>query len=52
MRLLSLIGALGIVFAVCAAVFFFGGFFNIAATDLARARKEANPVITGPGTKK
>jgi mono/diheme cytochrome c family protein len=33
MRLLALIGALGIVFAVCAAVFFFGGFFNIAATE-------------------
>ena len=33
MRLLSLIGALGIVFAVCAAVFFFGGYFNIAATE-------------------
>ena len=33
MRLLSFIGALGIIVAVCAAVFFFGGFFNIAATE-------------------
>jgi mono/diheme cytochrome c family protein len=33
MRLLSFIGALAIVVAVCAAVFFFGGFFNVAATE-------------------
>jgi mono/diheme cytochrome c family protein len=33
MRLLSLIGALGIIVAVAAAVFFFGGFFNVAATN-------------------
>lgn len=33
MRLLSLIGALAIVVAVGATIFFFGGFFNIAATE-------------------
>ena len=33
MRLLSLIGALGIIVAIAAAVFFFGGFFNVAATN-------------------
>jgi mono/diheme cytochrome c family protein len=33
MRLLALIGAVGIVVAVAAAVFFFGGFFNVAATN-------------------
>jgi mono/diheme cytochrome c family protein len=33
MRLLAFIGALGVVIAVCAAVFFFGGFFNVAATE-------------------
>ncbi len=33
MRLLAFIGALAIVVAVAAAVFFFGGFFNVAATD-------------------
>lgn len=33
MRFLALIGALAIVVAVAAAVFFFGGFFNVAATD-------------------
>ena len=33
MRLLALIGALAIVVAIAAAVFFFGGFFNVAATD-------------------
>ncbi|HLL27447.1 MAG TPA: cytochrome c [Xanthobacteraceae bacterium] len=33
MRLLALIGALAIVGAVGAAVFFFGGFFNVAATE-------------------
>ena len=33
MRLLAFIGALGIIVAVCAAVFFFGGFFNVAATE-------------------
>lgn len=33
MRLLALIGALGIIGAIAAAVFFFGGYFNIAATQ-------------------
>jgi mono/diheme cytochrome c family protein len=33
MRLLALIGALGIIGAIVAAVFFFGGYFNIAATQ-------------------
>jgi len=33
MRLLALIGALAIVVAVVAAVFFFGGYFNVAATE-------------------
>lgn len=33
MRLLSLIGALAIIVAVGAAVFFFGGYYNIAATQ-------------------
>jgi mono/diheme cytochrome c family protein len=32
-RLLALIGALGILAAIVAAVFFFGGYFNIAATQ-------------------
>jgi hypothetical protein len=32
MKFLSLIGALAIVIAVAAAVFFFGGFYNVAAT--------------------
>ena len=33
MRLLALIGALAILVALAAAVFFFGGYFNVAATD-------------------
>ena len=33
MRLLAFIGALGLVVAVAAAAFFFGGFFNVAATN-------------------
>ena len=33
MRLLALIGFLAIVVAVAAAVFFFGGFYNVAATN-------------------
>ena len=33
MRLLALIGALAIIVAIAAAVFFFGGFYNIAATE-------------------
>jgi len=33
MKFLSLIGALAIIIAVAAAVFFFGGFYNIAATQ-------------------
>jgi mono/diheme cytochrome c family protein len=33
MRILALIGVLGIVVAVAAAVFFFGGYYNIAATQ-------------------
>jgi hypothetical protein len=33
MRLLAFIGFVGIVVAVAAAVFFFGGFFNVAATN-------------------
>jgi mono/diheme cytochrome c family protein len=33
MRLLAFIGALGIVVAVGAAVFFFGGFYSVAATE-------------------
>src|SRR5437763_3959503 len=32
MRLLALIGALAIIIGIAAAVFFFGGFFNVAAT--------------------
>ena len=33
MRLLAFVGALGIIVAIAAAAFFFGGFFNIAASD-------------------
>ena len=33
MRLLAFIGAIGLVVAVAAGVFFFGGFFNVAATN-------------------
>lgn len=33
MRFLAFIGALGIVVAIIAAVFFFGGYYNIAATQ-------------------
>jgi mono/diheme cytochrome c family protein len=33
MRILALIGALGIIVAIIAAVFFFGGYYNIAATE-------------------
>src|SRR4051794_15142971 len=33
MRLLALIGALAIIVAIAAAVFFFGGFFNVTATN-------------------
>ena len=33
MRILALIGALGIIVAIVAAVFFFGGYYNIAATE-------------------
>ena len=33
MRTLAVIGALAIVIAVCAAVFFFGGYFNVAASE-------------------
>jgi mono/diheme cytochrome c family protein len=33
MRLLAVIGALGIIAVVAAAVFFFGGFYSIAATE-------------------
>ena len=33
MRLLALIGALAIIVGVAALVFFFGGFFNVAATN-------------------
>ena len=33
MRLLSLIGLLAIVVGIAALVFFFGGFFNVAATN-------------------
>ena len=33
MRFLALIGALAIVVAVGAAVYFFGGFYNVAATE-------------------
>jgi len=33
MRVLAFIGALGIIVAVAAAVFFFGGFYSIAATE-------------------
>lgn len=33
MRLLALIGAIGIVVGIAAAVFFLGGYFNIAATQ-------------------
>jgi mono/diheme cytochrome c family protein len=33
MRFLALIGALAIIVAIAAAVFFFGGFFNIAADE-------------------
>src|SRR5260370_8812454 len=32
MKSLSLIGALAIIIAIAAAVFFFGGFYNVAAT--------------------
>jgi hypothetical protein len=33
MKVLSLIGALAIIIAIVAAVCFFGGFYNIAATQ-------------------
>ena len=33
MRLLAVIGALAIVFAIGAAVYFFGGFYSVAATE-------------------
>jgi mono/diheme cytochrome c family protein len=33
MKILSLIGAIAIIIAVAAAVFFFGGFYNVAATQ-------------------
>lgn len=33
MRILALIGALGLIVAIIAAVFFFGGYYNIAATE-------------------
>ena len=33
MRILAVIGALAIIVAIAAAVFFFGGFYNIAATE-------------------
>jgi mono/diheme cytochrome c family protein len=33
MRLLALIGALAIIIGIAALVFFFGGFFNVAATN-------------------
>jgi mono/diheme cytochrome c family protein len=33
MRLLALIGALGLIVGIVAAVFFFGGYYNIAATE-------------------
>jgi mono/diheme cytochrome c family protein len=33
MRILTLIGALAVIGAIAAAVFFFGGYFNIAATQ-------------------
>src|SRR6266853_6477638 len=33
MKFLSLIGALAIIIAVAAVVFFFGGFYNVAATQ-------------------
>jgi mono/diheme cytochrome c family protein len=33
MRILAVIGALAIVAAVAALIFFFGGFYNVAATD-------------------
>jgi mono/diheme cytochrome c family protein len=33
MRILALIGGLGIIVAVIVAVFFFGGYYNIAATE-------------------
>jgi mono/diheme cytochrome c family protein len=39
MRLLAFIGALGIVVAIAAGVFFFGGFFNVAASE------EDNPAV-------
>jgi mono/diheme cytochrome c family protein len=40
MRILAAIGALGIIVAIGAAVFFFGGFYNVAAT-------EEDPTIVG-----
>jgi mono/diheme cytochrome c family protein len=33
MRILALIGALGLIVAIVAGVFFFGGYYNIAATE-------------------
>jgi hypothetical protein len=33
MRLLAFIGAVGLIVAIAAATFFFGGFFNVAATN-------------------
>ncbi|HEX7198440.1 MAG TPA: hypothetical protein VF213_03145, partial [Dongiaceae bacterium] len=33
MRILAVIGALAIIVAIAAAVFFFGGFYSIAATE-------------------
>ena len=39
MRILAVIGALAIIVAIAAGVFFFGGFFNVAASE------EDNPVV-------
>ena len=33
MRLLAAIGAIALIVALCAGVFFFGGYFNVAATE-------------------
>jgi len=47
MKFLGLIGALAIIIAVAAVVFFFGGFYNVAATSEADYRvwtTEASPL--------
>ena len=45
MRLLALIGFLAIVVGVAALVFFFGGFFNVAATNPERSQEGRHAAV-------